>query len=135
MLIRLQYDKPVINPSTYQGSVVVEFTRYKNWGEELDRGMRLIDYEEELGGRYLFRVSLHAPTIYRIPTTCQSEIATRSDKYTVTLMRGVGHESWAVEIGQDRTLVVIELDHFDQGFFIPMKAGTKTLWDHLEDQD
>ena len=132
MLISLQHDKPVINPGPYYGQVVLEFARYKNWGEELVRGMHLMDHKPWRGG-YLFRVSLHEPTIYTVPTLCSDKM--RRDNYTLCLMQGKDHNGWALEIGQTKTIVTLVLDCFRQELKSPTQMDTMTLWDHLDEEN
>ena len=112
----------------FEDSVVVEFARYRSWGDELERGMRLLSKEPRTNG-YIFRVSLHKAKLYEVSTLCKGLTSSWPHTYTLALMSG--QEDWALEVVLNRgSSLTIALPRFNPR--VSLKGyGQITLWDHL----
>lgn len=132
MLIVLHGTRPHLELS-FDGSVVVEFARYKSWGDKLERGMRLISRVPFSSG-YAFRVSLHAAKIYDIPTICKAHTSSWQSRYGLTLM--AGQDDWCIELGliEGSSYVTAQVPRFNPDLLLRGDSSSTTLWEHLEEE-
>jgi hypothetical protein len=109
----------------------------KTWKETDQEGVVIVDRKRK-GRGYLYRVSLHRPTIYTFNSVSRDEDRAKTEHrvYTLLLMEGVDHSGWCLEIDQHGAKVSIEMEYFDPRLTVsPDVEGRTSLWEHLDEAD
>lgn len=132
MLITLYNQYPFLDPREYPQSLVVDFMVEKTWKNTKQEGVEVIKRTRRKRG-YVYRVSLHRPTIYNFNTVCLGQTSSWHSLYDILLMEGEDTEDWILEFSGHGSKIHLPLRDFDPSLR-PSVRKRMSFWDHLDDE-